>query len=187
MIRLKTKRLIIREPLPADIDEWMNRNVKSDFSINRISETTRPFVDAQIAESWAGPYSVSRGKIHDTRTDPGFVALKNGEVIGYALYLIENGECEIAVLESLQEKQGVGGSLINTILHEAKSANCSRAWLITTNDNIHAIRFYQRFGFTLRAVHINAMEEARKLKPQIPLTGNDGIPIVHEFEFEILL
>jgi hypothetical protein len=29
------------------------------------------------------------------------------------------------------------------------------------------------------------MEEARKLKPQIPLAGNDGIPIKHEFEFQM--
>ncbi|MCL2397323.1 MAG: hypothetical protein FWC93_04580 [Defluviitaleaceae bacterium] len=47
--------------------------------------------------------------------------------------------------------------------------------------------FYQRLGFSLRAVHINALEESRKLKPQIPLTGYEGIPVAHEFEFEVLL
>ena len=160
---------------------------KKMFSITRISDKTRPFINSQIAESWSGPYIVSRGIIHDTRTTPGFVALDNNEVIGYALYIIENNECEITVLESIHENQGVGSELINEILQEAKTTDCRRVWLITTNDNMHAIRYYQRFGFSLRAVHIDSMAEARKLKPQIPLTGNDGIPIAHEFEFEILL
>lgn len=160
---------------------------ESIFSIEQVTESTRAFVDNQVAESWAGPYSVSRGKIHDTRTDHGFVAVEDGNVVGYALYLIIDDECEIAVLESLCEKQGIGSALINAVVHAAKEKNCRRVWLITTNDNIHAIRFYQRFGFELKAVHINAMEDARKLKPQIPLTGNDRIPIKHEFEFEMVL
>lgn len=40
----------------------------------------------------------------------------------------------------------------------------------------------------LKAVHIGAVDEARSLlKPEIPATGEDGIPIRHEFEFELLL
>ena len=81
----------------------------------------------------------------------------------------------------------LGKGLINAVVDAAKGAACRRVWLVTTNDNTHAIRFYQRLGFDLRAVHMNAMEEARKLKSQIPLTGYDDIPLKHEFEFEILL
>jgi len=77
--------------------------------------------------------------------------------------------------------------LINTVIQKAKEAYCDRVWLITTNDNTGAIRFYQRFGFSLRAVHIDSMDKARILKPQIPLTGNDEIPLKHEFEFEFII
>ena len=69
----------------------------------------------------------------------------------------------------------------------ARKNRCMRIWLITTNDNIHAIRFYQRFGFELKGVYINALEESRKLKSSIPLTGNEGIPLKHEFEFSYSL
>ena len=102
-------------------------------------------------------------------------------------YRIEGDECEIVTLNSLQERRGIGTALINAVIDVAKANSCRRLWLITTNDNTRAIRFYQRFGFSLRAVHINAMDEARKLKPSIPLVGNDDIPIQHEFEFEIML
>ena len=148
-------------------------------------DETRPFVDAQIAKSWAGPFVVSRGVLHDTRCQPGFVARAGEDVLGYILYEIAGGDCEITVVESLREGCGVGRALIDAVIEQAKRAGCGRVWLVTTNDNTYAIRFYQRIGFSLHAVHINAMEQARKLKPQIPLTGNDGIAIAHEFEFEL--
>ena len=103
---------------------------------------------------------------------------------GYVLYRVQENQCEILVLHSILENRGIGSALIRTVIEVAKARGCARVWLITTNDNLHAIRFYQRFGFALKAVHINALDESRKLKPTIPLRGNEGIPIAHEFEFE---
>ena len=154
------------------------------FVVAPITAAHRAFVDAQIAESWAGPFVASRGVLHDTRRQPGFVAVAGEDVLGYVLYDFAGGGCEITVLQSLRENRGIGRALIQAVIEQAKTARCERVWLITTNDNTHAIRFYQRIGFSLRAVHINAMDEARKLKPQIPLLGDDDIPIAHEFEFE---
>jgi len=155
------------------------------FSVERITDSTRPFVDKQISESWGSPYIVTRGLRHDTRIQPGFVAIANGEIIAHALYRIAEEACEITVLESLRPNQGAGSALVKAIIEVARANHCKRAWLITTNDNTHAIRFYQRFGFALKAVHINSIAELRKLKPLIPETGYDDIPIAHEFEFEI--
>jgi hypothetical protein len=58
-------------------------------------------------------------------------------------------------------------------------------WLVTTNDNTHALRFYHRLGFRLAALHPGAVEAARRLKPEIPLLGLDEIPIRDELELEI--
>ena len=114
---------------------------------------------------------VSKRVVHDTRTHPGFVAIEKDTVVGYVRYNIAEKDCEITVLESLHAVRGIGSVLINKVLHIAKESACLRVWLITTNANIHAIRFYQKFGSELRAMYINTIEEARKLKPQIPLTG----------------
>jgi len=154
------------------------------FRIEAIADTYRDFVDKQIADSWGGPFIASRGVLHDTRTHPGFVVCGDEGILGYILYHIKGMNCEITVLESLRERQGVGKALVNAVIQEAINVGCCRVWLITTNDNTHAIRFYQRIGFTLKAVHIGTMEQARKLKPQIPLLGCDDIPIMHEFEFQ---
>lgn len=93
---------------------------------------------------------------------------------------------EVSALFSLVEGQGVGRRLLDAARAEARRRGAKRLWLVTTNDNTAAIRFYQRYGFSLKAVRIGAVNEARKLKPSIPPTGSDGIPIEHEFEFEIL-
>ena len=57
----------------------------------------------------------------------------------------------------------------------------------TTNDNTRALRFYQRAGFRLTALHPDAVDEARKIKPGIPGTGEDGIPIRDEIELTMEL
>lgn len=157
------------------------------YEIKPVNGVYRAFVDEQITANWAGPFVVSKGVLHDTRAHTGFVAVNGDAVTGYILYNIEERSCEITVIESLLEKQGIGAALVDAVIQAAKRADCRRVWLITTNDNTNAIRFYQRMGFSLYAVHINALEESRRLKPQIPLVGFDEIPIAHEFEFELTL
>jgi L-amino acid N-acyltransferase YncA len=79
---------------------------------------------------------------------------------------------------------GAGAALLDSAVDLARRERCWRVWLVTTNDNTNAIRFYQRQGWDLVALHRDAVAESRKLKPTIPETGNDGIPINHELEFE---
>jgi ribosomal protein S18 acetylase RimI-like enzyme len=80
----------------------------------------------------------------------------------------------------------VGTALINAVIEAARRQGCTRVWLITTNDNLHALRFYQKRDFVLVAVHANAVARARQIKPEIPLIGRDGIPIRDEIELELL-
>jgi len=62
---------------------------------------------------------------------------------------------------------------------------CPRLWLVTTNDNVDALRFYQRRGFCLVCVHRGAVDHSRAhLKPEIPLAGNNRIPLRDELELE---
>jgi ribosomal protein S18 acetylase RimI-like enzyme len=60
-------------------------------------------------------------------------------------------------------------------------------WLITTNDNEPAIRFYQRRGMRIATIHRCAIAESRKLKPEIAFTGIGRRPIEDEVEFELPL
>jgi GNAT superfamily N-acetyltransferase len=157
---------------------------KGDFDvIVRLDEKYRNEVNHIIKGNWAGPILVTKGTAHDTSSSEGFVSVEDGVVTGYILYEFCETQCEVLVLESIKQNHGIGTALIEAVKEAAKENNCTRVWLITTNDNIHAIRYYQKHGFELGAVHINAIEKSRELKPSIPLIGDNDIPIKHEFEF----
>ena len=118
---------------------------------------------------------------------PGFKAVLDGKPAGLVTYRIDGDACEIVTMNSLVERMGIGSALIDAVKEIAAATDCKRLWLITTNDNTAALRFYQKYGFSLVAVHRNAVEQDRLLKPEIPLTGNDGIPIRDEIELEMVL
>lgn len=156
--------------------------------------TVRPLTADDLAwtrelftERWGGVISVSRGIAHDTTRLPGFVASVGGERAGVATHRIDGRECELVTLDSVREGAGVGTTLVDAVAQAARAAGAVRLWLITTNDNLPALRFYQRYGFDLVAVHRDAVARARALKPSIPQTGLDGIPIRHELELELPL
>ncbi len=155
------------------------------LTIKPITENDRPWIADVVREHWVSEVVVSRGKVHHPGGLPGFVAWKSGERFGLLTYRIEEAECEVVTLDSQREGLGIGTALINAAREAARSAGCTRLWLITTNDNLHALRFYQKRGFVIAAVHVNALAESRRLKPEIPLTGFDDIPLRDEIELEI--
>jgi len=75
---------------------------------------------------------------------------------------------------------------VGTVLVEAlKTRVRGRIWLVTTNDNLDALRFYQRRGFVLAALRPGAVQDSRRrLKPTISETGAYGIPLRDEIELE---
>lgn len=166
---------------------------QAGFGIRPILASDKAWVECVLNEHRGSTRMVSRGVLHDIAAQDGFVATRDGSGIriGLATYAIrgaiQGGECEMTLLQSLAEGVGVGGALTLAVRDAAIAAGCGRLWLVTTNDNTRALRFYQRRGFAIASVHINALERARKLKPDIPLTGADGIPLRDEIEMEMRL
>lgn len=157
------------------------------MELQEINEEFRSAVNEILRDEWNCPPLISRGKIIDTTILPGFLIIEDEIIKGFITYRLASDECEIATLNSFEENRGIGTALIKAVLDISEKNSCRRLWLITTNDNINAIRFYQKKGFELKAAHINAIELSRKLKPSIPLIGMDNIPIKHELEFEIII
>lgn len=155
------------------------------MNIRSLTLTDRDWVARHVVEHWGAEIVVAHGTTYHPADLPGFVAEMAGVVVGLATFHIAGDACEIVTLDSLIEGRGIGTALIEAVKAAASAAGCRRLWLITTNDNLHALGFYQKRGFRLVAVHPGAVDEARKLKPEIPLIGNDGIPILDEIELEI--
>ena len=138
---------------------------------------------SDIIKRWGSDILVSRGKAYKAENLQGILVYDNGKIIGLGLYYIKN-DCEIVLLETFIQNKGIGTKIIEKIKEIAKIKNCNRIWLITTNENTKALRFYQRRGFHISNIYINAVEESRKINPEIPKT-EDGIEIRDEIELEI--
>ena len=124
------------------------------------------------------------GRLEDTLAHPSFMAVEDGRVVGVATYVPAGESCELLTLHAEPPGRGVGTALIETVIAET---GCRRLWLITTNDNTDALRFYQRRGFRLAELHPGAVDRARAtLKPEIPVIGDHGIPIRDELVLERL-
>jgi ribosomal protein S18 acetylase RimI-like enzyme len=130
---------------------------------------------------------VSRGRLHEPMGYPMLLALDDGRIAGALTYDVRDGEMEAVTVDAFVERAGAGRALIEAAAAEARRLGCRRLWLITTNDNTPALRFYQRCGMRLAALHRDAIAASRRLKPEIPETGLDGIPIRDELELELPL
>jgi len=157
--------IVIRERLPRDAD-WS---------------------EGVLVEAWGSGRIVTRGRLHDANRQPALVAESAGRPAGLLTYRTEGAECELLTLNSILKRRGVASALIECLVVVARDAACRRIWLVTSNDNTPALRFYQRRGFRLVAIHRGAIAAARALKPGIPAVGIDGIPLCDEIELELLI
>ncbi|WFT75884.1 GNAT family N-acetyltransferase [Halobacillus naozhouensis] len=125
---------------------------------------------------------ISRGVFQCDQLDGYAVLNEKEDIIGLITYMIED-ECEIISLDSLTENKGVGTLLVQKVEQTAREKGIQHIRLVTTNDNIHAMRFYQKKGYRLSGIYHDAVEKARKLKPEIPYVSDNGIPITDEILF----
>ena len=158
-----------------------------DFHIRPTSSEDADLISRSINRLWGADFIVLKGKVYYPADHPGYIAEEGNEMMGLIHYAIADGDCQVLCLHALVEGRGVGSMLIEKVKETTKQNGCRRLWLITTNDNTAALRFYQKMGFVLAALHRGAVERSRRIKPQIPLLGSDGIPIRDEIELEMRL
>jgi ribosomal protein S18 acetylase RimI-like enzyme len=158
-----------------------------ELAVRPLAATDRDWVRQFMLEHWGADSMIAHGERYYPHELPGFIAMHAGDAVGLVTYRVEGHECEIITIDSTRPKHGVGTALIEAAVSAAEHAGCCRIWLLTTNDNLNALRFYQRRGFELVAIHRRAIEEYRKLKPQISLIGEFGIPLRDAIELEMQL
>lgn len=157
------------------------------MEIQAITPETRAQVNAFITSHWYSTEMILRGEVINMTAVDGYFVERDGAIAALITYLVRDDVCEITSLDSLIEGRGTGSALVGKVIETARNRGCRKVIVVTTNDNIHAIRFYQKRGFDMARLYHNALSKSRELKPSIPLIGNDGIPLRHEIEFELLL
>jgi ribosomal protein S18 acetylase RimI-like enzyme len=154
--------------------------------IRPYTDSDRGWAESFLNAEFGGPYQCRRGELIDVLALPGFVALRNARPVGLLTYRREARACELAFIAVVERYQGIGSALLDALRGEV--ADCERIWVVTTNDNLEALRFYQRRGFVVSALRARAVDDARRtLKSTISRTGQFDIPIRDEIELEARL
>jgi ribosomal protein S18 acetylase RimI-like enzyme len=153
--------------------------------VRGFTDADRPWAIELMRERWGGQVVVTRGKARDASLLEGFVAEIDGEPVGLAIYETRGAESELVMLDCLREGVGVGSALLAAVANAAWRQECRRLSVVTTNDNVRALGFYQRRGFVLTALRKGAIEKSRRIKPEIPELGLDDIPIRDELELAL--
>ena len=157
------------------------------FALRRLTPDDLPRLRQFWIEHWGSEEMIVRGNIYRPEQLEGFVVEDGEKWIGLLTFVIQENECEVTSLDSLREGQGIGSKLIDQAVEEARARGCRRLFLITTNDNLNALGFYQRRGFEIAAIYRGAINESRKIKPSISMIGMNNIPLRDEIELELTL
>ena len=161
---------------------------KQKFIITEILNSDRFMIAEFIKDNWLSSIVVTKSRVHYAENLQGFLCRDDhNKIVGLVTYSIEDKGCEIVTLDSKNENIGLGTELIKNVIEVARANNCNRVWAITTNDNVNAIRYFQKREFEWIGFHENAIIKSREIKPEIPMLGFDKIPIKHEIEFEYLI
>lgn len=157
------------------------------MELQRVSDQNRERINAFIQKQWFTTEMILRGQAVDMTQAEGFFAEEKGEITGLITYEVSDQILEILSLNSLRPDRGLGTALIERVVQTAREMGCRKIVVITTNDNLHALGFYQRRGFDMARLFRGALEVSRRLKPEIPLIGENNIPLRHEIELELVL
>lgn len=135
-------------------------------------------------DNWGDDEMVVSSGTYQLSDLPGFFAYDEAEIIGVITYIIRNDQIEIISLDSFRENVGIGSQLLKKLEEISEEKDITNISVITTNDNLNALKFYQKRGYNIRKVIPNAVEKARKQKPSIPQFAENGIPIRDEIVLE---
>jgi ribosomal protein S18 acetylase RimI-like enzyme len=135
--------------------------------------------------TWHAEAVIAHGELIYPARLPGFVVLAGPAIVGHLSYRIDGERCEVTSIDAHPPHAGIGSLLLEAVVVAARRAGCRTLWLTTTNDNLDALRFYQRRGFRLSALRAGAVDRSRELKPELPAVGSYGIPMRDELDLEL--
>lgn len=107
-----------------------------------------------------------------------------GEPQGLVTWHVEGDSAELVTVDAYQQGRHIGGRLLNAAEAELLKRGVRHIMIVTTNDNLRAIGFYVRHGYRVTRIDLDGVARVRKIKPGVPLTGHDGLPLRDMLELE---
>ena len=143
----------------------------------RIEAADAAFIDEQWRRLWGLPVVSLDCQYKPADVDGLVFRDDGGAPEGLVTWHVEGDRAEVVTLDAFEQGRHVGGRLLDGAEGELRRQGVKRATIMTTNDNLRAIAFYVRRGYRIVAIHLDAMARVRKLKPAVPNSGLDGLPL----------
>jgi ribosomal protein S18 acetylase RimI-like enzyme len=150
------------------------------ITVRRPTDADRPSVEAILRASWGELRVAASGRLYDLATLPTLIATDEAGIVGILTYEIVGDQIEVVSIDATDRYHGVGTTLLEAAANVGVEGKLRTLWLVTTNDNLDALRFYQRRGLRIARVDVDGVARSRRLKPSIPMIGAYGIPIRDE-------
>ena len=103
---------------------------------------------------------------------------------GVVTWWIDGERAEITSVHAEPPGGGAGTRVMDAAEEELRQRGVKTLVLATTNDNARALNFYTKRGYRLVRLHLDAMDRVRIVKPGVPPTGRDGVPLQDIWELE---
>ena len=139
------------------------------------------------SEPIGGPQVVSLGVLHTLQDHEAIVAVDEQELVGFAVFRLALPRVELLALRAVRRWSGTGTFLMRELESRVKLLGGQSLFLCTTNDNLSAIRFYQRRGYRMKVLHAGEFRNILRIKgfdPETTVVGHDGIVIRDEIVME---
>ncbi|HEY5640249.1 MAG TPA: GNAT family N-acetyltransferase [Dehalococcoidia bacterium] len=143
----------------------------------RFEAADAAFIEEQWRRLWGLPV-VSLERQYEPADVEGLVYRDDeGAPQGLVTWHVDGDSAEIVTVDAFEQGRRIGGRLLTGAEEALRRQGVRRATIMTTNDNLRAIAFYVRHGYRLVAVHLDAMDRVRQIKPEVPEVGHDGLPL----------
>lgn len=149
----------------------------------------RPATEAEIEADWreftGGPPVIGVLREYLPSDVEGLV-WRDGQTgrTGTVTWWLDGERAEITSVHAEPPGSGTGTRIMDAAEEELSRRGVKTVVLATTNDNVRALNFYQKRGYRLVRLHLDAMDRVRAAKPGVPLIGRDGIPLRDMWELE---
>src|SRR5574341_1599654 len=152
-------------------------------SEGRLEPATREEIDRLVRESWGLPI-VAMDRLYEPADLEGLVWRDESvEIKGLVTWAVEEDWAEIVTMDAFVQGAHIGGRLLDAAEAELRERGVRTLVVVTTNDNLRAQVFYMRRGYRLTRLDVGGMDRVRALKPTVPATGHEGIPLRDMWEF----
>jgi GNAT superfamily N-acetyltransferase len=156
----------------------------SDKAAFEIKPVDQQRLNELLALRWPDQSMIICGEFVRPEDVEGIGAFTEDRLHGMATWRCHGKIMHIVAVNAFTEVRGVGVALVDAMIEHARALGMVFLRATVSNDNVIALRFYQKRGFRMSALHRGVFDIMRHIKPSIPERGLDGIPMRDEIELE---